>query len=252
MRRRGANYSRAPRDALGRCDQFTRHPDALRASGRAPSSTRSASSPSSDLPGVGRNLIDHVLVPVVADADARRAARSAGHQPRSASVTPRAARTSSTTCRCTCSTFSTNRLWIGSAIDLPCPSIARRRPDCSVRAARGRGQFAQRRSRRSRGIDLNYLGDPEDMRRHGRRRAYRMAPDEQRAASLPYVKDFVNITDEIVDSDSAAADFVRNNCGTIYHPISTAKMGPDSDRRRWSISIAACAGSRACAWLTPR
>ena len=46
----------------------------------------------------------------------------------------------------------------------------------------------------------------------------------------PYVKDFVNISREVVDSDTAAADFVRNNCGTIYHPTSTAKMGPDSDK----------------------
>jgi choline dehydrogenase len=33
-----------------------------------------------------------------------------------------------------------------------------------------------------------------------------------------------------VRSDSAAAEFVRNNCGTIFHPVSTAKMGPDSDK----------------------
>jgi choline dehydrogenase len=46
----------------------------------------------------------------------------------------------------------------------------------------------------------------------------------------PYVKDFVNITREVVDSDSATAEFVRNNCGTIFHPVSTAKMGPDSDK----------------------
>ncbi|HXL66494.1 MAG TPA: GMC oxidoreductase, partial [Xanthobacteraceae bacterium] len=47
---------------------------------------------------------------------------------------------------------------------------------------------------------------------------------------VPYVKEFVGITREIVASDSATADFVRNNCGTIYHPTSTVKMGPDSDQ----------------------
>ncbi len=46
----------------------------------------------------------------------------------------------------------------------------------------------------------------------------------------PYVKDFVKITREVVDSDSATAEFVRSNCGTIFHPVSTAKMGPDSDK----------------------
>jgi len=35
---------------------------------------------------------------------------------------------------------------------------------------------------------------------------------------------------EVIESDSAAAEFVRNNCGTIFHPVSTAKMGPDSDK----------------------
>jgi len=49
------------------------------------------------------------------------------------------------------------------------------------------------------------------------------------APFAPYIKNFFNITKEIVDSDSATADFVRNNCGTIYHPTTTAKMGPKSD-----------------------
>jgi choline dehydrogenase len=49
------------------------------------------------------------------------------------------------------------------------------------------------------------------------------------ARFAPYIKDFVTITEEIVDSDSATADFVRYNCGTIYHPTTTAKMGPKSD-----------------------
>jgi choline dehydrogenase len=49
------------------------------------------------------------------------------------------------------------------------------------------------------------------------------------ARFAPYVKDFVNITPEVVASDSATANFVRNNCGTIYHPTTTAKMGPKSD-----------------------
>ena len=34
----------------------------------------------------------------------------------------------------------------------------------------------------------------------------------------------------MVASDDALADFLRNNCGTIYHPVGTARMGPDSDR----------------------
>jgi choline dehydrogenase len=33
-----------------------------------------------------------------------------------------------------------------------------------------------------------------------------------------------------VDSDTAIADFILDNCGTICHPVGTAKMGPDSDK----------------------
>jgi len=32
-----------------------------------------------------------------------------------------------------------------------------------------------------------------------------------------------------LDSDAAIADFIRNNCGTIYHPVGTVKMGPAND-----------------------
>ena len=39
-----------------------------------------------------------------------------------------------------------------------------------------------------------------------------------------------SISQAIVDSDSASSDFVSNNRGTIYHPTTTAKMGPDSDK----------------------
>lgn len=33
-----------------------------------------------------------------------------------------------------------------------------------------------------------------------------------------------------VDSDSAIADFVLGNCGTICHPVGAVKMGPESDK----------------------
>ena len=40
---------------------------------------------------------------------------------------------------------------------------------------------------------------------------------------------FIGLTQEIVDSDSALAEFVRNNCTTNFHPVATAKMGLASD-----------------------
>jgi choline dehydrogenase len=38
------------------------------------------------------------------------------------------------------------------------------------------------------------------------------------------------LTPQIIASNNATSDFVRSNCGTIYHPVGTAKMGPDSDK----------------------
>jgi len=32
-----------------------------------------------------------------------------------------------------------------------------------------------------------------------------------------------------VNSDAALEAFVRDNCTTIFHPVGTAKMGPESD-----------------------
>jgi choline dehydrogenase len=34
---------------------------------------------------------------------------------------------------------------------------------------------------------------------------------------------------ETMASDSALMDFIRNNCSTLFHPVSTVKMGPVSD-----------------------
>ena len=43
------------------------------------------------------------------------------------------------------------------------------------------------------------------------------------------LKEFVNLTTEVVNSNSALETFVRENCTTIFHPVGTAKMGPDND-----------------------
>jgi choline dehydrogenase-like flavoprotein len=46
---------------------------------------------------------------------------------------------------------------------------------------------------------------------------------------IPYLKEIFGLTQSIVDSDSALADFIRDNCTTNFHTVGTAKMGPDSD-----------------------
>jgi hypothetical protein len=58
------------------------------------------------------------------------------------------------------------------------------------------------------------------------------------------LKNIVIMSVDVVNSDSALESFVRENCTTIFHPVGTAKMGPETDRWRWSITIAGCAASR--------
>jgi choline dehydrogenase-like flavoprotein len=77
-------------------------------------------------------------------------------------------------------------------------------------------------------IHLNFVDDPEDMRRmvEGVRLAWRVLHSEQLG---PYVNEIFGLTPEIVESDRRLADFVRESCSTIFHPVGTAKMGPDTD-----------------------
>jgi len=179
-----------------------------------------------DLPGVGRNLIDHVLVPVVANPTP-----GVPHDP---------IVTNPVGIRYTASgsnefndmqmyvfTYFDKSLWVGSELDLPVPSVAVT-PGLQRPRARGRVSLRSADPNVPARIDLNYLDDPEDLRRmvEGVRIAWRLMNSPRLA---PYIKDFVNITSATVASDSATADFVRANCGTIYHPTTTAKMGPKSD-----------------------
>jgi choline dehydrogenase len=83
-------------------------------------------------------------------------------------------------------------------------------------------------------IELNYLADPEDMRRmiDGMRLAWRIL--HQPAVAAGWQRPIVSATGQLLDeatvtSDSALMDFIRNNCSTVYHPVGTVKMGPASD-----------------------
>src|ERR1700674_468791 len=179
-----------------------------------------------DLLGVGRNLLDHVLVPVVATPTP-----GVSHDPRV--TTPIGIRYTASgsnefnDMQMYILNFFDKALWVGSELDVPVPSVAVV-PGLQRPRARGRVSLRSADPNVPAVIDLNYLGDPEDLRRmvDGVRIAWRLMNS---ASFKPYVKDFVSLTPAIVASDSATADFVRNNCGTIYHPTSTAMMGPKSD-----------------------
>jgi choline dehydrogenase len=83
-------------------------------------------------------------------------------------------------------------------------------------------------------IELNFLADPEDMRRmiDGMRLAWRVV--HQPAIAAGWQGPIVGETGQVLDqanlaSDSALMDFIRNNCSTLHHVVGTVKMGPPKD-----------------------
>jgi choline dehydrogenase len=78
-------------------------------------------------------------------------------------------------------------------------------------------------------LTLNYLSDPEDMRRmvEGVRLAWKIgkSPKIRAFAERPVI-----LTDEMVASDAAVEGYLRETVGTIFHPVGTARMGPEGDR----------------------
>ncbi|MGH2586884.1 MAG: GMC family oxidoreductase, partial [Dehalococcoidia bacterium] len=79
-------------------------------------------------------------------------------------------------------------------------------------------------------IDLNYFSDPEgeDLRRlaDGVRLAYQIALEPELAR---YHQGIALLSDEVIASDDQLHDYVRQTATTTFHPVSTARMGPDGD-----------------------
>jgi choline dehydrogenase len=179
-----------------------------------------------NLPGVGRNLIDHPMVFVVATPVA-----GIPHDPQV---------TNPIGIRYTAAgsdEFNDMQMYVfemfdpslspGLALDLPVPSVSVV-PGLQRPRSRGRLRLRSASPDVPPIIDLNYLDDPEDLRRmtDGVRIAWRLMHD---AHFGPMIKEFVSLTAEVVNSDSALETFVRDNCTTIFHPVGTAKMGPEND-----------------------
>ncbi len=112
----------------------------------------------------------------------------------------------------------------GLALDLPVPSVSVV-PGLQRPRSRGRVRLRSADADVPPQIDLNYLDDPEDMRRmvDGMRIAWRLTHEGPLAAML---KEFVNLTPEVVNSDSALKTFLRDNCSTIFHPSRHRQDGP--------------------------
>jgi choline dehydrogenase-like flavoprotein len=77
-------------------------------------------------------------------------------------------------------------------------------------------------------IELNYLDDPEDMRRmvEGVRLAWRVA---QWPAIARHAERVAILTEEMVASDEVLQGYLQMAVSTLYHPVGTARMGPDGD-----------------------
>jgi choline dehydrogenase len=77
-------------------------------------------------------------------------------------------------------------------------------------------------------IELNYLDDAEDMRRmvDGVRLAWRVAGWPSIAR---HVERIAILTEDMVASDEIVQGYLQMAVNTIYHPVGTARMGPDGD-----------------------
>ena len=179
-----------------------------------------------NLPGVGSNLIDHPMVFVVATPVAGIQHDPQVTNPIGIRYTAAGSDEFNDMQMYVFELFDPN-LSPGLALDVPVPSISIV-PGLQRPRSRGRLRLRSANPDVPPIIDLNYLADPEDMRRmtDGVRIAWSLMHEGPLA---PMLKEFVNLTAEVVNSDSSLETFVRENCTTIFHPVGTAKMGPDKD-----------------------
>jgi choline dehydrogenase len=190
-----------------------------------------------DAPGVGANLIDHPRVVMTADlsSDAVRLSEGTHHSRPSAMLRYTASGSNE---------FNDMQLNLGPVIDWTMLSGFPGGPSTppkllafpALQRPRSRGRLTPRSSNPEEqpNIELNYLADPEDMRRmlDGMRLAWRILHQPAVAAGWhgPIRGETGQVLNEAtVTSDRALMDFIRKNCTTMYHPVGTVKMGPAND-----------------------
>jgi choline dehydrogenase len=190
-----------------------------------------------DAPGVGANLIDHPRVPIIVDLSTEAIRLSEGkHHSRPSAMLRYTASGSNE--------YNDMQLNLNPVIDWTMLSGFPVGPGTppkllafpALQRPRSRGRLTPRSSNPEEqpNIELNYLADPEDMRRmlDGMRLAWRIL--HQPAVAAGWHGTILGETGQLLDeatvaSDRALIDFIRNNCTTLYHPVGTVKMGPAND-----------------------
>ena len=191
-----------------------------------------------DSPGVGANLIDHPRVPLMADLSREVVQRSEGIEHSHPSAVLRYTGSGS-------KEFNDMQLWLQTLVDwtmMPGIPVEPGTPPKLLAAPvlqrpRSRGRLTLRSASPDDqpNIELNFLADPEDMRRmlDGMRLAWRILHQPPVAAGWqePLAGETTGqvLDQATVASDAALIDFIRNNCATLFHPVGTIKMGPAND-----------------------
>jgi choline dehydrogenase len=180
-----------------------------------------------DLPGVGKNLIDHVMVMVWA-----LPVPGVPHDSRV--INPVGLRYTASgssefdDMQLHFFTFYDWNLARGLRAEPNPPPLIAYSPGLQRPRSRGRLVVTSDDPHVPPQIELNYLDHPDDVSRmlEGVRLGWRLMGGPE---LKPYVKEYLDLTQEIVDSDEKLTAFIRANCSTIFHPVGTARMGPDGD-----------------------
>ena len=192
-----------------------------------------------DAPGVGANLIDHPRVPIMADLSSEAIRLSEGKHHSRPSAMLRYTASGSNEFNDMQLNLNPVIAWTmlsGFPVGPGTPPKLLAFPALQRPRSRGRLTLRSASPHDQPNIELNYLADPEDMRRmlDGVRLASRVM--HQRAVAPGWHGPLVGTSGQLLDeatvaSDSALMDFIRNNCSTTYHPVGTVKMGPANDSR---------------------
>jgi choline dehydrogenase len=189
-----------------------------------------------DAPGVGTNLIDHPRVVMMADlrSEAIRLSEGTFHSRPTAMLRYTASGSNEFNDMQLCHTPLVDWTTSGFPVDPRTPPKLLVFPALQRPRSRGRLTLRSASPDDLPKIELNYLADPKDMSRmiDGVRLAWRVMHHPAVAAGwqVPIVSATGQSLDQdTVASDSALTDFIRNNCGTVFHPVGTVKMGPPND-----------------------